>query len=197
MRVVRRRKFPIAALAVVMLLALGTIGLVYSNWDQSFTINGNVSTAQLNAKWQVPSGCFETEVKGKEVATATITLDGDKLSVAIVNGYPTFVAECFFSLRNNGKLPIEVGSLGIKGSLPLTGCATNVKGTQQATMTCDQLIVDILDGSATQLNEGQKDGFTITVTVLKGAEEGRKYDFQAQICVEPVNTDQCVANSDG
>lgn len=209
MRVLRKRRFPVAATAVLVLLVLATLGIVYGNWAQTLSINGSVTTAEINVKWTVVGkACPDNEEgTGKNVGVTQRNLVADKIIMTTTNGYPGYQAKCNVTVKNNGKLPVRVGGLTFKpfdktGASDLTGCSSsvviNVKGVvESASVTCDQLTINIVNGTS-QINEGGSDVFSITMQVQKLAQPNQNLAFQLQYCVEPaIESGQCVAKSNG
>lgn len=96
-----------------IVIALGTLGLVFGLWSRTLDINGTVTTSGIDAHVQVVSvGDNETS---KDIATCNATAkakdDPDKpggLNITISNAYPQYECLVEFNVRNNGKMPILV-----------------------------------------------------------------------------------------
>lgn len=184
-----KHRLPLVATAFVVLLALGAIGLVNGSWAEQLSVNGTVQTAEIQVKWIAPTPtCGDHETK--DIATTTRGLENNKLFVQVDNGYPGYVAKCNWILQNNGKLPVEVGSLDIKPGTGLTGCGVERLG-QSVTLDCLQLKVTYIDGLGLQLDQGFQTASIANIEVKKGAAQGAKYGFEIQVCIQPFNIDQC------
>ena len=114
---VRRRMPPLGAMAVMLLLALATIGVVFGLWSKVLTIDGTVETGNVDAVWfaaactenpfDVPPGEFE----GKDVASVTAVpdpADQEILIVTLENAYPSYEIDCQVHFANNGTIPIKI-----------------------------------------------------------------------------------------
>lgn len=195
---VRIRRFPIVAAVVGALLALGALGIVYGSWSQAFNINASVQTASIRVKWDTPTPSCGDHEQTKDIATTKRQVVNGKFIVQVNNGYPGYVAKCNQSLRNNGKLPVRIGSISIKpgGDLNPATCTTaSDPNTGSVSLSCPELEVEFIDGLGQQLNQGVATGSVMNIRVLKGAEQAKNYTFQVQICVEPFNTNQCETKS--
>ena len=182
-----RHGLPLVATAVLVLLVLGAIGLANGSWSEQLSINGTVSTAQIEVKWiVVGNNCNDGETD-KDLAQTKRFLEGDKLVVQVVNGYPGYHAKCNFILQNNGKLPVVIGVPTFKWDPSiLTNCVVTTGGTA-VTLDCDELLVRYIDGFGQPLNQGDSSFSGLDIDVKKGALQDTKYDFQVQACVA-INT---------
>ena len=120
-------------LAMGVILALAALGLVYTNWDQTFTINGNVSTGtvEVNAERfcdNAGADCaWDNEGAGqkitKDIGSCVHTGSGDKFTLTISNGYPGYRCHFWINITNKGQLPVEVTSM-------IKNVSTGLKVTQ-------------------------------------------------------------------
>lgn len=184
-------------LAMGVILALATLGLVYTNWSQKLTINGNVNTGSLNVNWEVECagldpnvGCtVDNEVGKKDIGECTIDQSGSKkIDIVITNGYPGYVCHFWTNITNKGSLDVVIA---------------NTPTFNAAWLDVDQVTTTFVPGdwtpAAGSLSKGDcknpqlPGGGTIDfcdweITVLKGAPQDTKIPFSIQITATLVNT---------
>ncbi len=130
----------IALICVALVLALGSLGMVYAAWTDTVTISGPVSTGELSWEFydpinpngppkvsdddfgpdpQAPPGHNE---EGKDVAWKVFEFsdsdndgDLDVMSITINNAYPWYTNHIAFWLHNNGTIPLKVDYVVISG----------------------------------------------------------------------------------
>lgn len=113
-----RRFLPVGVLALLLVLALASVGVGYGLWSDVLRISGIVHTGEVNAHLSLGE-IIEDEAEGKDVATCTAELqegpletDGDRgpdrVLVRIENGYPSYVCQVFVDVTNDGTIPIKV-----------------------------------------------------------------------------------------
>ncbi len=114
---VLKRKLPLGAVALLLVLALAAIGLVYGNWTQTLTIGGTVTTGGLSVEWRVPTSekCSDNEgdrgVKEWAQMTRVVKGDGKLMNVTLTNGYPNYIADCQLDYLYKGQIPAVVDSV--------------------------------------------------------------------------------------
>jgi len=103
-------------LAILLLLALASLGLGYGLWAKTLTIDGTVETASVDAVWFYAS-CTETEDKPVgEFAVAPDPNDQEILLVTLDNVYPSYYLDCQVHFANNGSMPLKIR--GVSGPVP-------------------------------------------------------------------------------
>ena len=105
-------------LAMGVVLALAALGLVYTNWDQTFTINGNVSTGTVEVNAirfcdNAGADCAwdnegEDQKITKDIARCIHTESGKTFTLTISNGYPGYQCHFWLNITNKGQLPVTV-----------------------------------------------------------------------------------------
>ena len=96
-------------LILVLIVALGAIGVGYAAWSQTLDITGNVDTGSLSAAY-IGSNATNVPV-GDAEADATYTVTGDDgltLTVNVTNAYPGLNFDVPFYVKNWGTVPINV-----------------------------------------------------------------------------------------
>jgi hypothetical protein len=200
---------PLGLVAVLLLIALASLGVVYGLWSKTLTIEGTVNTGRLHARWDgvicsefhdwpwPPEGTGE--VLGKDVGSTDAYIDpndNNTMHLVIENGYPSYSVDCEVEYVNDGTIPWIIRGTTI---LPLSPNLHNcvLTGNQTKTLTCDELTVILVDGVGSQIDPGDGVASSVRVHVEQPAEQNAEYLFAIQICVgqwnEPVTFGQCVA----
>ena len=195
-----RHGLPLVATAVLLLLVLGAIGFVNGSWSEQLSINGTVSTAQIEVKWIVSGTTCNDDDGEKPDGTTTRFLEGDKIIVQVENGYPGYHAKCNYELHNNGTLPVVVGIAVFEPGENLTGCVVTKAGNppgQTVTLDCNELSVKYIDGVGLLLNQGDVSFSGLNIDIKKGAEPGTSYGFEIQACVAINTKDLCGQGNNG
>lgn len=122
---------PIGALVIVLVLALGGLGLSYAVWNESLTVAVLLSTGELDVEFSEPEvrECVDIQDQGqclpepaeKEAAASCLLTydqasDGDSsnddgedyLSVQVTGMYPGWHCIVAFSVTNTGSVPVHV-----------------------------------------------------------------------------------------
>jgi hypothetical protein len=207
MAVRKVRAPPMMVLAVVLLVALTTLGVSYGLWSKTLTIDGKVHTGEVDAKWKF-AGCFEFypwpeggndgEVGGVDVGSWEIWIDPDDdqiLHFVVDNGYPSYAVECEVEFEVEGTIPVIVRGTTIVPGDNLTNCT--LSGRNSKTLECDQLTVKFVDNLGSQLHPGDEAASSLKVHVEQPAEEETTYTFQVLVCMaqwnEDATADECYA----
>jgi len=172
----KRKTMTTGLLAMGIVIALATLGLVVGNWAQSLSINGNVQTGNLGARIESK---LTADNDPKDVATCTSSNDaeGTKVSVQITNAYPGYQCHFWTNVINTDKLPISVSAVPKNISAGLTlirsddipanaGEPTDPKG----------------DCTADQLLAGEVEYCDWDVVVDKSVAQGATLGFDINIC---------------
>jgi len=207
---VRKRMPPLGVVAVVIVLALASIGVVFGLWSKVLTIDGTVNTGNVDAVWFLAS-CAENppdgEVEGKDVGQFSIAPDPNDQEILIFtieNGYPSYLVDCEVHFANNGSVPIKIRGIaetdanggaisevlidGIGSQLEPCGFTpawgTSIFGVPSDCQTAMSLAVHV-EQPALQNAGGPDPG------------DPPPYEFQFRVCVaqwnEPATAAQCEA----
>ncbi len=210
---VPRRMPPLGAMAVMLVLALATIGVVFGLWSKVLTIDGTVNTGTVDAVWfaaacsenpfDVPPGEFE----GKDVGSVTAVpdpADQEILIVTLENAYPSYEVDCQVHLANNGSIPVKIR--GISEVDPNGGVVTEILQNGIASQLEPCGFTPTFPTSPSAVPQDCQSAMSLVVHVEQEAEQnaGRgqagdppAYQFQFKVCVaqwnEPATAGQCEA----
>ena len=125
----------IGILALVLVLALGSLGIGYAMWSDTLTIKGDVSTGEVSVSIESqydndimsqndPCEPGSWDVSGtpkwmgdrytKHVASTTSTYDqadGEWGKIIITNGYPCYWGSVIWDVENDGTIPVKLWSV--------------------------------------------------------------------------------------
>jgi len=208
---VNKRKFglPLGVMAGAMILVLAGIGVAYGLWSKNLVINGTVKTGDLNADWDLIScgelwgwpGPFEQgEFLGKDVGKVRGWIDSDDrqiLHFEVVNGYPSYVADCEVEFKNTGTIPWNMIGFRIAPGSTLTNCVLD-GGTQRKTLSCDQLSIVFVDNVGAQFDPNDVGASSVRIHVEQKAAQLATYNFAIKLCAaqwnEEATYEQCVSS---
>ena len=204
---VLKRKLPLGAVALLLVLALAAIGITYGNWTQTLTIGGIVTTGGVSAEWnQLIEKCSDSDGEGaiggpgKNWAqmTRVVKADGKTLNVTVTNGYPNYFADCEWEVLYTGQTPGVISSVTFDEKLLNCNVLQTVGGS--FTAICGEVLpdrpefevrwVDGIGCTALALQDGVKEGGSLHVEILKFAKEKANYDFN--IDLEVVQWDKAI-----
>jgi hypothetical protein len=200
---------PLGILALLVLLALASLGVVYGLWSKTLTIEGIVNTGRVHGRWD-GAICSEFhdwpwppegfgEVDGKDVGSTDIFIDPDDnnlLHLVIDNAYPSYAVDCEVEYVNDGTIPWIIRGTTIEPVSPnLTQCM--LSGNQTKTLECAQLTVILVDGIGAQIDPGDGVASSVRVHIEQLADQNAEYLFEIKICVaqwnESATFGECVA----
>jgi hypothetical protein len=206
---VRRRVPPVGVIAVLLLLALASIGVAFGLWSKVLTVEGTVQTGSVHAKWSGaicsefhpwPFGFDITpgEAEGKDVGSTTVApdpSDDNNLFLTVENGYPSYAVDCQVEFVNDGSIPWKIRGIGIVPGPDLTNCT--VTGSQTVTLSCDQVTVIYVDGVGAQFEPGDIAASSLRLHVEQEADQNASYQLDVRVCVaqwdEPATLAECEA----
>lgn len=199
---VRKRKLPLGVAAVLLVLALTTIGVAFGLWSKVMTIDGTVNTGNLQVDWSYassgdPFGAVDTGYT-KDVGRLDCEIDTDPqiLRFTVHNGYPSYTADCQVEYTNTGSIPVNVIGFAIVPGVGLTNCVLD--DIQGDTLSCDQLTIIFVDNEGQQMDPGWKFASSVRIHVEQPAEQEAIYDFDVVLCAaqwnEAVDYAACVGN---
>ena len=192
---------PLAALIMILLLALGSLGVGYGLWSKTLTIEGQIHTGEVDARWNGAS-CIEFhtwpklptspadqgELLGKDVGDWEVEVDPEDdqlLHFTLTNGYPSYAVDCQVHFAVEGTIPVIVRGTSVIAGNGLTNCT--LTGINKKTLACDQLTVIFTDNLGTQLHPGDEAASSLTVHVEQPAAENAQYTFEVGVCMAQWN----------
>ena len=120
------------------------------------------------------------EVENEESGSPSTAGDNDlDLVITITNGYPGYKCEVEFEVVNSGSVPVR-GPTYVDLPSPYTDGHILVEH-------------DISTAACVQLHPGESQTFTVSVTVLQGAEEQTTYTVQIHLRYDQWNEAECGA----
>lgn len=99
----------IGLIGLIMILALGAMGIGYAAWQQTLVINGTVETGNYDIIFNHAENVPAQDDPG--VATVTVSPiagDGHSFDIDISNAYPGYTAQIDFGIINEGTVPAAV-----------------------------------------------------------------------------------------
>jgi hypothetical protein len=168
---------------MVLVLALGSLGVGYAMWDKILYIDGTVHTGEVNAEW-IACYCFDRGLdpnpdgsdKGKDVGSTTCIIDEvdpQILHITIENGYPCYWNDCEVEFMNTGTVPVIIQSYDIiPDNFTLASAYMADDG---------EVWIDFVDGIGSQLDPGEDAGSSFKIHVEQCADELATYTFSVEL----------------
>lgn len=136
-----RKALPLGTLALLLILALATVGVGYGLWAEILKIDGTVTTGNVDVELsiqEVDQGDFpefnqndvwddnEEELYGKDVADCKVELleENNRLRITITEGYPSFWCWVEFDVHGLGSIPVLVDQPVVIKAPPQTEVST-------------------------------------------------------------------------
>jgi len=106
----------VAFLCLILVLAMGTMGVGLAHWAGVLNITGTVSTATFGAELSQPDTCTDNEgtaEKPQDIGQCSCSLSSDNqtITVTITDGYPCYSCNCTFDVHCTGTMPIKIKAL--------------------------------------------------------------------------------------
>jgi len=159
-------KGKLAAIFATVIIALIVVGFAYGAWSETLTIEGNVSTGELNVGIRSDNiNCTCSDEMTCSWEGFDEDADGyyEMIKVNVSNGYPEGKCIVKFDVHNLGTIPAKIKGIGITGD------------TVQVASTLTGLSVgDIID-------VGGSKSCTLTLTVTSSANEVSTYSVTVTI----------------
>jgi len=152
------------------------VGFPASGGGWSFVPEGSDPEAKDVGQCTVALQEVEDEESGSPSTAGNNDLD---LVITITNGYPGYKCEVTFEVVNSGSVPVK-GPTYVDLPSPYTDGHILVEH-------------DISTAACVQLHPGDKQTFTVNVTVLQGAEEQTTYKVQIHLRYDQWNEAECGA----
>lgn len=159
-----KKSLPIS-IALILLIALSTLGLAYGAWTDTLNINGTVKTGTLEVQftnlWWSDNNC-----------TYALDPTNHTLTISAVNAYPGFWCEGSVEIKNTGTIPVKIMPVNVTTTGPdywdiYPYAATAV--TIQPGMTGAGTLIEF----AIPMSETGNEGAVSTVTVTIEAEQAQ------------------------
>lgn len=116
-----RKSKPSGMLVMLLILALLTVGVGYTLWSKTLTIDGTVATGFVDSIFVDP---FTDDPPGsddpgyiKDVGECLVEFgaDPETLIVTVNDAYPSYYCTVFFGIYNNGSIPVKIINLAAMG----------------------------------------------------------------------------------
>jgi hypothetical protein len=162
-----KRHLSVSVLALIVVLALATTGLIYTAWAGSLRIDSNVKTASFGADFEVVGA-----VPGGGAGTCDVSGNNtDHLVIKLGNASPGYSCGASFLIGNRSTIPVQVQNVAVTNpnSAALSVAATGCFATMPQTLTA--------------MGGGGQTSATcwLTVTVNDAAVQGAEYDLSGDI----------------
>ena len=110
------------------LIAMSACGIAYAQWNDMVVVQSRMTFGTLTLRFVGTPDCSDNDDATKDTGVCVCeytdpdTTSGgyETLMVNIVNGYPSYEADCIFTLQNVGSLPDHVIGIEIVPSMGLT-----------------------------------------------------------------------------
>lgn len=162
----------VGLIALLLVFALGTMGVSYALWSDNLFINGTVETGSIDANWSVES---VTDDETKEFSEMLVVGDGTKtLDITITNAYPCVTYTLAWDIDCGGSVPIHFEPPVIAQGFPGEFTFTDVSGVP-------------IDWESVQLHPGDTMFGKLTVHLNNDAKEGATYTFSISLMFHQYN----------
>lgn len=201
---IKKRMFSINTIAMLLILALATVGVGYGLWSQVLVIEGTVNTGEMDAglsikeidelydfnarcpdggEYSIGQDCDDDgslnddwEWENKDVAECSAQLiDPYTMEVTLRNAYPSYNCFIKWDVHNSGTIPIHIYRPDYFYKGVYMGDAINVS----------ELHVNGWPpgcfGDLTQLHRGEEVTCNLHIHVNQPAEELATYTFQVRV----------------
>lgn len=201
-----RRLFGVGGLALLLIIALAAIGVASALWSKTLTISGTVYTGDVDAIWTAASSSDRNGARDqnlvdgqvvevdKDVGRLDCTIDGEDpqiLYFTVVNGYPSYYADCEGEWTNTGTIPVVVVDLRVDTECPgVEPTSVPFDGWVDMDLDCDgkfDINFQLTNGLCTQIDPGETEANSIKVHVKQDAPQGQELRFTAEIQVNQWN----------
>jgi len=196
----RKWRSPALLFAVLLVLALATLGMGYGLWSKTLYINGTVGTGSVDAVWTYasssdPPGGLDPPDYEKDVARLDCDInaaDAQIIDFVVTNGYPSYRADCQVEFANTGTIPVKVEQITVTPGAGLANCTTTQDpGTGTTTVDCDQLWIKFVDTLCQQVEPSGELASSVRVHVEQDADQNASYAFQVEQLLVQWNESKC------
>jgi hypothetical protein len=98
-----KKSLPITA-ALILVIALASLGVAYGLWTDTLHIGGNVSLGTLDVNFV--SGGAVPEVDPYNIGTCTVTYGDDVATITITGAYPGYQCTPTLTVKNDGSIAV-------------------------------------------------------------------------------------------
>jgi len=167
------------SVALVLLIALASLGLAYGYWSDTLYVNGNVTTGTFDVSmdymyldWDAGPGCV-----------ADVSDDGKTLTVTITDAYPGYHCGGGVSIRNLGTVPAEInGLVEVTNDVPAA-----FRGGAGLVFMTNASAAQVHSGESFVLAAGATGGgvmWDFTIPASETGHEGETYSFSYTFLAE-------------
>ncbi|HLB50485.1 MAG TPA: hypothetical protein VJL59_25980 [Anaerolineales bacterium] len=121
-----RKSLPLGIMAMILIVALATIGVAYGMWSETLIIKGEVHTGEVDVAFSPPwvieivewNGKLQEEpkVKAPYASCEAWLEDGDEgqsdgdelLRIKVTDAYPSYHCFVFYDVSNIGTVPVHI-----------------------------------------------------------------------------------------
>ena len=182
----------IGLLAMVLVMALGGLGIGYAHWSETLTMSGTAETGDINpyfsciaanddwltqldpygwGQWNYGSGLWEGARKTKHIGRTCLaggTPNQGDLIMTVTNAYPTYYGSGRYCIENSGTVPVNVYGIYL---MSVGGNSESKTFTTPMLIEPDTIYyVDVDDGANPRVRTtsygAMKDDFTFQVSSL-------------------------------
>lgn len=159
----------ITLISLVLVVALGLMGVGFALWSDSLFISGTVNTGNIGLTWSagIPT---DDEIEGKDVSSASVAIVGDTMTIIVTDAYPCITYT----------IPIDLHGVG---SVPVHTKMTLVSSTGESYW------VTIPDMTGLQIHQGGVWDGVITIHLDNLADQLSQYTFTVQLDYWQYNED--------
>jgi predicted ribosomally synthesized peptide with SipW-like signal peptide len=100
-------------ICLVLVIAIGSIGIAYAKWSQNLTINGSVATGTYDTQFINVAGN-----RASGTGSISTSVDGAKHSITVILGAtaalsPGCIETVTFNILNNGTIPAKIAAINV------------------------------------------------------------------------------------
>jgi hypothetical protein len=112
-----KKSLPITA-ALIVVIALASLGMAYGLWSDNLVIDGSVSLGNLDVNF-VPGGSIP-EVDPYGVGECTVVYGDDVATITVTGAYPGYQCNPMLTVTNDGTVPAS-GNVTLAPYMPVAG----------------------------------------------------------------------------
>jgi len=124
----------LGVISLVLVLALGVMGVGFALWDKTLYINGTVNTGEVNMEiLSIASDDIGIDPgKDKDVGSTAVSIDpgAQSATITVTNGYPCYHNYVHFTVHNNGTIPVKLNAINVTAPPEITVTGSDGIGEQ-------------------------------------------------------------------
>lgn len=174
----------IGVFVMALVVALSTIGIASALWSKTLTVDGSVATGTVSIEFVNHVDLYENETyieNGlKDVAACFGSIGPDypdRMSVDIVNGYPSFECWAVVHVTNTGNIPVHIYRPDITSAA--TPSEVTIAALDAPVTLPDNTVLPACYLDDAQLHTGDVAHCTVYFHVEQGALQDHTYTFEA------------------